>query len=79
MLVTPSFVNPSNLICTPNSYEATLKFIYVNISFEPMLTFFKGTHSIVGATIGYALVALGVKGIQWKEFGKIGNFYKNIG
>ena len=32
-----------------------------------------GTHSIVGATIGYALVAFkGPKGVSWATFGKIG-------
>jgi sodium-dependent phosphate transporter len=31
-----------------------------------------GTHSIVGATVGFALVAHGSKGIQWKMFAKIG-------
>ncbi|CAH3155082.1 unnamed protein product [Porites lobata] len=30
-----------------------------------------GTHSVVGATMGYALVAHGIKGIQWKTFGMI--------
>ncbi|XP_066926017.1 sodium-dependent phosphate transporter 1-B-like isoform X2 [Clytia hemisphaerica] len=30
-----------------------------------------GTHSIVGATIGYALVAIGSKSIGWATFGKI--------
>ena len=32
-----------------------------------------GTHSIVGATIGYALVAIGAKSVGWATFGKIGN------
>jgi phosphate/sulfate permease len=35
-----------------------------------------GTHSIVGATVGFALVAHGSRGIQWIEFAKIGMFIK---
>lgn len=31
-----------------------------------------GTHSVVGATMGYALVAHGLSGVKWKTFGLIG-------
>lgn len=30
-----------------------------------------GTHSVVGATMGYALVAHGISGVKWKTFGLI--------
>lgn len=32
-----------------------------------------GTHCIVGATIGFSMVAIGTKGVHWMELVKIGN------
>lgn len=32
-----------------------------------------GTHCIVGATIGFSMVAIGTKGVQWMQLVKIGN------
>ena len=41
-----------------------------------LATFFgmpvSGTHGIVGATVGFTLVANGFRGIQWIELAKIG-------
>ena len=34
-----------------------------------------GTHSVVGATMGYALVAHGLAGVKWKTFGLIGESF----
>jgi len=33
-----------------------------------------GTHSIVGATVGFALVAHGAGGVDWKQLGFISKF-----
>jgi len=37
-----------------------------------------GTHSIVGATVGFALVAHGAGGVDWKQFGLISKLRRQI-
>ena len=37
-----------------------------------------GTHSVVGATMGFALVAHGLSGVKWITFAKIGKLIANL-
>uniref|UniRef100_A0A3P8VRN5 Phosphate transporter n=1 Tax=Cynoglossus semilaevis TaxID=244447 RepID=A0A3P8VRN5_CYNSE len=36
-----------------------------------------GTHCIVGATIGFSMVAIGTKGVQWMQLVKIGSWFES--
>ncbi|KAA0204038.1 hypothetical protein HAZT_HAZT007583 [Hyalella azteca] len=36
-----------------------------------------GTHTIVGATVGFSLCARGLNGVNWATFGKIGEYLPN--
>jgi len=37
------------------------------------------THSIVGATLGFSIVANGFDGINWKQLGFIGKWIYEVG
>jgi len=37
-----------------------------------------GTHSIVGATVGFALVAHSASGVDWKQLGLISKLYYEL-
>lgn len=37
-----------------------------------------GTHSVVGATIGFTLIAKGPEGVRWSTLGAIGNHHNYV-
>ena len=68
-----------SLVCAP-LYSASDGFVLQSIGsavWQLIASFLRlpisGTHCIVGSTIGFSLVAIGTKGVQWMELVKIGN------
>lgn len=83
-LVGPTqFLNCVSLIESgpPAHYEECLRFVFFcaagSAVWQLIASFLKlpvsGTHCIVGATIGFSMVAIGTKGVQWMQLVKIGN------
>lgn len=73
-----------NLLCVSWKITWPIKFFFlscVSITgsavWQLIASFLKlpisGTHCIVGATIGFSMVAIGTKGVQWMQLVKIGN------
>lgn len=77
------FLNCVSLIESgpPAHYEECLRFVFFcaagSAVWQLIASFLKlpvsGTHCIVGATIGFSMVAIGTKGVQWMQLVKIGN------
>lgn len=58
---------PSSCFCPTGSavWQLTASFLKLPIS---------GTHCIVGATIGFSMVAKGHQGVKWMELLRIGDY-----
>lgn len=80
----PRFLNcvsPSRKRGRRPHYEECLRFVFFcaagSAVWQLIASFLKlpvsGTHCIVGATIGFSMVAIGTKGVQWMQLVKIGN------
>lgn len=65
-----------NIIVTVVVYTIWLVFYLGSAVWQLIASFLKlpisGTHCIVGATIGFSLVAIGTQGVQWMQLVKIG-------
>lgn len=65
-----------DIIVTVVVYTIRLVFYLGSAVWQLIASFLKlpisGTHCIVGATIGFSLVAIGTQGVQWMQLVKIG-------